>query len=113
LTLLDNPIPQVDIFIKQGADWTMTVTVTDNAGTAKNLTSYTVACAIKNRVSGNTLATPTSSTPGSTGIITLTLTAAQTSAINEITGVYDLIITSGAGAKTCLLEGKVFIDPKV
>lgn len=113
MTLLDNPIPQVDMFIKQGADWSMTFTITDNNDNPRDLTDYSATCDIKDRINGSIIVTPTVVIDELNGTVTFSLDHDETLAINFLQGVYDVFLESQAGTKTPVYEGPVYIDPKV
>ena len=44
---------------------------------------------------------------------TITLTDTQTTALESGRYVYDVVITSGSGAKTRVVEGQVTVNPSV
>jgi len=50
---------------------------------------------------------------GATGSVTINMTAAQTSAINETVGLYDLELVSGGGQVTRFLQGIVTISKEI
>ena len=105
-----------NIFIDAGADYTSTVTVTDGTGSAYDLTGYTAAAQIRKTYESSSATvsfTAAFVSPRTTGQITLTLTGAQTAAIDSGRYVYDVLITSGASAKTRVVEGIVTINPRV
>lgn len=113
MSLLENPVPNIDLFIKIGCDWSLSFTIKDNNGNLMPLTNYTCACKIRDRVGGNLIATPTCTVTVGTSTVTLSLTNAVTGAINAQFGVYDVILTSGSGSKTAIFQGKVYFDPLV
>lgn len=113
MTITENPIPQVDLWIKQGASWSMSFDITDNNDNIVTLTDYTATCKIKDRPGGVLLATPTCTVSESIGRVTLELTAAQTKAIDWSVGVYDILLQHNTDDPSCPFEGKVYIDPLV
>ena len=105
-----------NIFIDSGADYTSTVTVTDGTGSAYNLTGFTAAAQIRKTYesSAATVAfTVAFASDRTTGQLDLTLTGAQTAAVTQGRYVYDVLITSGAGALTRVVEGISTINPRV
>jgi hypothetical protein len=50
---------------------------------------------------------------GATGLINITITATQTTALLPDLYVYDLEITSGAGVVTRLIEGSAIVSAEV
>jgi len=91
----------------------------DSAGTAINLTGYTAAMQLRKTVSSATaslsLSSPSSGIviTGVTGLINITITATQTTALLPDLYVYDLEITSGAGVVTRLIEGSAIVSAEV
>ena len=105
-----------NLTIDQGASFSSDVTVKDANGNAFNLTGYTAAAKMakgyqstKTRTSfTTTIATPTS------GVVTLSLTPAQTTALDAERYVYDLEITlTATGAVTRVIEGIITVRPQV
>ena len=105
-----------NIFIDAGADYTSTVTVTDGTGSAYDLTGYTAAAQIRKTYESSSATvsfTVAFASDRTTGQLDLTLTGAQTSAVTAGRYVYDLLITSSAGALTRVVEGIAQINPRV
>ena len=105
-----------NIFIDSGADYTSTVTVTDGTGSAYDLTGFTAAAQIRKTYESSAATvsfTVAFNADRTTGQLDLTLTGAQTAAVTAGRYVYDLLITSGASAKTRVVEGIVTINPRV
>ncbi len=106
----------LNLQIDQGATWTNTITVyEEDATTAINLTGYTVAAHMrKNYTSTNKhIITTTVQNPATLGKIVMSLTATQTAAITAGYYLYDIEITSAAGAVTRVMEGKIQMKPNV
>lgn len=104
-----------NIFIDQGADFSTTVTVSDSAGSALDLTNYTALAMIRKTYDSTSATTFTSAfaTDRTTGQITISLTDVQTTALEQGRYVYDLLLTDGSGDKTRVLEGIATISPSV
>ena len=100
--------------IEQGTTFSRVLTLQEN-GSAMNLTGYSVASQMRStHDSSSIVATFSGSvTNASSGQLTLSSTNSQTSAIEEAIYVYDVEITSGAGAVTRILEGNVTVTPEV
>ena len=100
--------------IEQGTTFSRVLTLQENSS-AMNLTGYSVASQMRStHDSSSIVATFSGSvTNASSGQLTLSLTNSQTSAIEEAIYVYDVEITSGAGAVTRILEGNVTVTPEV
>ena len=104
-----------NIFIDQGADFSTTVTVSDSAGSALDLSNYTALAMIRKTYESTTATTFTSTfaSDRTTGQITISLTDVQTTALDFGRYVYDLLITDGDGDKTRVLEGIATVNPSV
>ena len=100
--------------IEQGTTFSRVLTLQEN-GSAMNLTGYSVASQMRSTHDSSTVVATFSGsvTNASSGQLTLSLTNSQTSAIEEAIYVYDVEITSGAGAVTRILEGNVTVTPEV
>lgn len=104
--------------IDQGATWSVTVTYKDSTGAPINLTGYTAALQVRQQYSSVdadlTLTSPSNGiviTP-LTGVVVVTMTAAQTAALAEGYYVYDLELTSGT-YKDRLIQGQLTVAPEV
>ena len=109
---------RANLRIDKGATFSSDVTVTDTDGTAFDLTGYTAAAKMalgyastRTRV---TLTTQINSDP-TTGIITISLTADQTKALDAPARyVYDVEITKTSDSTvTRVIEGIITISPDV
>ena len=102
-----------NLFIDQGTDFSITVDVTDAAGTALNLTGYSAAAQIRKTYASSAIsATFTTSIAAATGQVTLSLTDTETT-IEAGRYVYDLNINSSSGQKTRVVEGQATVTPGV
>ena len=104
-----------NLTIDQGATFSSDVTVKDAQGNAFNLTGYTaVAKLAKGFASTKTRTNMTTSiaTDATTGVVTLSLSATETAALDAERYVYDLEITSGATV-TRVIEGIITVRPQV
>lgn len=105
--------------IDQGATWSVTVLYKDSSGTAINLTGYTAAMQVRqNYSSADADLTLTTSNggiaiTGNTGTVVITMTAAQTAALEEGYYVYDVELTSSGGLVDRLIQGQITIAPEV
>jgi hypothetical protein len=103
--------------IDQGGTFSSDVTVTDATGAVFDLTGYTAAAKLAKGYSSTqtrTSFTTAISTP-STGVITLSLTATQTDALEAPARyVYDVEITrSSDNTVTRVIEGIITVHPSV
>lgn len=103
-----------NLYIDQGTDFSITVDVTDSAGEILELSGYTAAAQMRKTYSSSSAsATFSTSIAELAGQVTISLTDAQTSAIEAGRYVYDLNITSGAGLVTRVIEGQAIVTPGV
>jgi hypothetical protein len=105
---------------EQGATWSRTITVTDADDDARDLSDYTARMMVRPHITSDTVLVSLRTgghgivITGPTGVITLTLTAAQTAALSWTRGsVYDLELIDENGAVERLLEGDFEIVPEV
>lgn len=105
--------------IYQGATFGRVLTWKDENATPIDLTGYTARMHIRSSVDDDTIiASLTTENGGITlggedGTITLTMSAATTTAITADSGLYDLELVNGGSAVTRLLEGNVIISKEV
>ena len=100
-----------NLIIYQGADFIIDFTVENDNGTDFDLTGYTAACLIKKHYTSSTSQTVTAPvlSPATSGRVQLSLTNSQTAAMKSGRFVYDVVITSGSGIKSRVLEGSVSV----
>jgi hypothetical protein len=101
-----------NITIDQGTTFSLTITLTNDDGTAKDLSSYTVSAQMRKSYYTSTYTAFTTAKVDLTGELTISLTAAQTSDIKAGRYVYDIEITSSAETLR-ILEGIVTVTPEV
>ena len=101
-----------NIVIDQGTTFSTNLVLTNDDGTNKDLTDYTVASQIRKSYYTNTYTNFTTSKVDLEGEITLSLTATQTSALKAGRYVYDVEISS-ADETVRVVEGIVTVTPEV
>jgi hypothetical protein len=101
-----------NIVIDQGTTYSLDLTLTNDDGTAKDLTSYTVTSQLRRSYHTNTYTDFTTQKVNDTGTITISLTAAQTSALKQGRYVYDIEIADSSETLR-VLEGIVTVTPEV
>ena len=103
-----------NFYVDQGTTFSTSVLVTNDDGSAFDLTGYTVAAQIRKSYSSSTKVdfTATVADPSTAGQINLTLTATQTGTLEEGRYVYDVEVTSGVTV-TRVIEGLVTVSPQV
>jgi hypothetical protein len=109
------PAGYTELFLEQGADFSMSITLDDVSGANFNLVNYSASSQMrKSYYSSNATATFSVSTGNdpSLGVITLTMNSANTANIYPGRYVYDVYVTS-ADARVRVLEGIVSVTPQV
>jgi hypothetical protein len=103
-----------NIFVDQGSDYSNIITVTSTTGQALDLTGYTVASQMRKSYTSTTAYAFTASIyVAAQGKVRIQLTATQSEAIPPGRYLYDLEVTSGAGAKKRVVEGIVTVTPQI
>ena len=106
-----------NLTIDQGATFSSDVTVKDANNNAFDLTGYTASAKMAKGFSSTrtrTSITCTISTPATSGVVTLSLTADQTSNLDEGRYVYDLeILQTSSSTITRVIEGIITVRPQV
>ena len=108
-----------DFTIYQGATFSRVLTWKDENNVAINVTGYTARMQLRESQDAAaafiTLTTENGGIAlgGAAGTITLSISAANTAAITETSGVYDLELVSAGGIVTRLLAGEVLISKEV
>ena len=103
-----------NLFVDQGSDFSITVSLTDATDTALSLAGSSFLAQVRKSHGSNTVkATFNTSNDGIGGNLTLNLTDVQTSALESGRYVYDVEITNAGGTKTRVLEGQLEIMPAV
>ena len=106
-----------NLTIDQGATFSSDVTVKDSNNNAFDLTGYTASAKMAKGFSSTrtrTSITCTISAPATSGVVTLSLTADQTSNLDEGRYVYDLeILQTSSSTITRVIEGIITVRPQV
>jgi len=105
----------LNLTVDQGSDFLVNLTVTDDSGTAYNLTEWTANSSFKKHHTTSTYYDFTSEVVvASTGNLNLVLPGSTSSAIPSGRYYYDVVLKSTANtAVKRVLQGTVKIDPKV
>ena len=101
-----------NLVVDQGTSFEITVNVTLDDGSEKDLTDYTVSSQIRKSYYTNTYTDFTTAKVDLTGEITLSLTPTQTSALKAGRYVYDVEISS-TEETVRIIEGIVTVTPEV
>lgn len=104
-----------NLSIDQGTTYSVTIEVTDNTGTARNLAGYTARSQLRRSYYTNSnVAFSANILNPAEGEIVLSLTDTQTSNLRQGRYVYDLeIIETATGKVERIVEGIVTIYPEV
>lgn len=103
-----------NLYIDQGTSYSITIDLTDAAGNVQDLTGYTAQAQIRKTYSSSTVTeTFSTSITESQGKVTISLTPAQTAAIEAGRYVYDVNATDNAGTVTRIVEGQAIVTPGV
>jgi hypothetical protein len=102
-----------NLAIDQGTTYSVTITVTDDTGSARNLTSYTVRSQMRKSyyTNANVAFSANIASPAD-GTVTLDLTDTQTSALRPGRYVYDVELVSNVSTVERIVEGIVTIYPE-
>ena len=105
-----------NLSIDQGATFTSDITVKDITGNVFDLTGYTAVAKLAKGYSSTrtrTAMTTAFATDRTTGVLTISLTATQTAALDPERYVYDVEIISSTNTVTRVLEGIITVRPEV
>jgi|TARA_R110000744_G_scaffold135750_4_gene245272 hypothetical protein len=101
-----------NIVLDQGTTFNMTVNLTNDDLSAKDLTYYTVTSQMRKSYDATTATSFTTAKVDATGVVTLSLTATETAAVKAGRYVYDVEIASSTETLR-VLEGLVTVTPNV
>jgi len=104
---------KVNLVIDQGADYTTTINLSNDDGSAFDLTGYTAQSKIKKHYTSSNATSLSVTLDGNTGIVTLTMNNATTSTMTAGRYVYDLELTDADGLISRIVEGTVTVTPQV
>ena len=104
-----------NISIEQGSTWSLRLEIDSQAGVDMDLTGYTVASKIgKSYYDPSPVSMTTAWFDQSEGIFTISLSAAQTNALDAAHEyIYDVEITSSTGVVTRMIQGRASISPSI
>ena len=103
-----------NLYVDQGSDFTITLSLTDSVDDALNLTGSSFLAQVrKSHASSTVKATFTTTNDGNGGNLTIKLPDVQTAALEAGRYVYDVMQTASDGIKTRLIEGQLIVTPSV
>jgi hypothetical protein len=105
----------IELNLDQGADFSFDMTITNDDGTAKNVSGYTFASSMKksyysSNVAANLTATIMNS---SNGLVRFAITAANNSSIKAGRYLFDIKQTDGSNNITRIVEGLITVNPGI
>ena len=101
--------PVVNITIPQGTDFSEVFTSTESDGSASNLAGFTGASKVKKHPGATSSQSFTVSITGSTGEVSIAMTAGKTVALDPGRYYYDVVLTSGTGSVSRMVEGMAIV----
>lgn len=102
---------KANIVIEQGATFSSGIDVADIDGTPYNLSGYSVASQMRKSYTSSNAVSFSCSHNSTGGVITISLSATATTAINPGRYMYDVEITSNTAIVTRVVEGIVTVTP--
>ena len=101
--------PVINIVISQGADFEETFKSTESDGSVSNLAGYTGEAKLKKHAGSTSSSNFTVSITGATGEVSIAMTSGVTGGLTPGRHLYDVRLTSSAGAKSRLVEGMAMV----
>lgn len=101
-----------NLIIDQGADFNTSVTINDDAGAPLDLSDYTSRAQLRKHYTSSNSINFTTNT-SNTGVLTLSLSASQTSNIIAGRYVYDAEVVDTSNVVSRIIEGIVEVTPNV
>ena len=103
-----------NLFVDQGSDFSITVSLTDATDSALSLAGSSFLAQVRKSHGSNTVkATFSTSNDGIGGNLTMNLTDVQTAALEAGRYVYDVLQTDASGDKKRLMDGQLIVTPSV
>lgn len=112
------PAAKHELRIEQGANFDVSITYYDSAGSAVNLTSYTARAKFRPTYDDTPILTLTTENGGialggTAGTITISVSGLDTASVSAPSkGVYDLELANPSGNVTRIMEGKYIVTPE-
>jgi hypothetical protein len=103
---------KANLIVDQGTDFATSVDLQDDEGNVLDLTGYTANAQFRRTYSSSNAVTFSTTVTALTGVVTLSLTANQTSNVAAGRYVYDVILTKNS-LKSRIVEGIVTLTPRV
>jgi uncharacterized membrane protein len=104
---------KANIIIDQGTTFSTIINLTDDNGDPIDLTGYTGDSEMRKHYTSSNSQSFSVSLGGTSGTVTLSLTAAQTANLTPGRYVYDVEVTSASNVVSRIVEGIVTVTPEV
>jgi hypothetical protein len=104
---------KANIIVDQGTTFSTIINLTDDNGDPINLTGYTGDAEMRKHYTSSNSQSFSVNLGGTSGTVTLSLTATQTANLTPGRYVYDVEVTSGANVVSRIVEGIVTVTPEV
>lgn len=104
---------KANLVVDQGTDFSTSIDLLDDDGNVINLAGYTANAQFRKTYSSSNAVTFSTSLQASNGVVTISLTANQTSNVEAGRYVYDVFLTTSGNVKSRIVEGIVTITPRV
>jgi len=104
---------KANLKVDQGTDFSTSITLTDDDGTALNLSGYTGAGQIRKYYTSTTAVNFDVVVTANTGTVTFELSSNTSNSMNSGRYVYDIELTDTSGIVSRIMEGIVTITPGV
>lgn len=104
---------KANIILDQGTTFSTTIFITDDNGDPVDLSGYTGRSQIRKHYTSSNSVSFSVSLTEATGVVSLGLTANQTSILTAGRYVYDVEVVSSANVVSRIIEGIVTVTPEV
>ena len=101
--------PEVNIVIAQGVNFSEVFTSTETDGSASNLQGYSGASKIKKYPESPTSESFSVNITAATGEVSIAMTAGKTVKLKPGRYYYDVVLTSGSGVLSRLVQGSAMV----
>jgi len=101
--------PVINISIPQGADFEETFKSTESNGEASNLTGFSGEAKLKKHATATSSTNFSVTITASSGEVAIAMTSGVTGGLSPGRYLYDVRLTSSAGAKSRLVEGMALV----
>lgn len=104
----------INLTIEQGSDYEASFTITNDDGSALNLTDYDAEAKLRKHYASTTAKTFVITFVNRVaGEIAVSMASTVTSTLSEGRHVYDIVLTSPTNTKSRVIQGNVLVNPGV